>query len=165
MNPHHIFRFLLLMVGCTFLAGCAAGVPTGKWEMDAGVQQAFEKGTVLQDHTYYYLGSFAAPDAVIAVNNHFTLRTRIWAQVDMTEQILKGWLSMYRTEYSGLCSDHYGGVILSPDGQQAGIWYSPNIVNIVEMPEPGVLVVFKPHTPWGVECGAPDNASSMEGTQ
>ena len=40
-----------------------------------------------------------------------------------------------------------GGVILTPDGQQAGVWYSPNIINLVQMPEPGVLVVFQPRSP------------------
>jgi hypothetical protein len=152
MQSRYIFRFLFLILGCTFWAGCAATVPGGKWEVDSGVQQAFEAGTVFPDYTYYYLGSSAAPGSIIAIDNRFTLRTRVWAQVDMTEEMLNGWLQWYKTEQITGC-DYYGGVILTPDGQQAGLWYSQNIINIIRMPEPGVVEVYQPHTISGATCG------------
>jgi hypothetical protein len=153
MQNLHIFRFLLLFLVCTFLAGCAAKVPGGKWEVDLSVQQAFESGTVFPDHTYYYLGSVSAPGSIIAINNRIALRTRVWAQVEMNEEILNGWLNWYRTEKTTGC-EYYGGVILTPDGQQAGLWYSQNIINIIRMPEPGVIEVYQPHSISGATCGA-----------
>jgi hypothetical protein len=163
MKLRNVFFPLFLMIGCIFFAGCttAAG-PVGKWELDSGVQKAFEAGKVFPDHTYYYLGFYAAPHSVIAVSNRYTLRTRAWAQVDITEQMLQGWLTMFRTENATGC-DYYGGVILTPDGQQAGVWYSQNNINIVQTPEPGVLEVFQPHTISGATCGAPDDGRSNGG--
>jgi len=155
------YRFLLwvLVVGL-FANNAAAMVHAGKWEVDQRIQQAFETGKLLPDHTYYYLGSYAAPTTVIALDNHYTLReNNVWAKVDeMSEKVLKGWLNVYRTEGSTYF-DYSGGVILTPDGKRAGVWYSPNTVNIVEMPDPGVLVIFQPHTPSGATYGNQDGGS------
>lgn len=152
MKVPYFFRFLLLFFGLIVLPGCAATVPGGKWETDIGVQRAFEAGTVFPDHTYYYLGSSAAPGSIIAISNRFILRTRVWAQVDMTEETLNGWLQWYKTDQITGC-DYYGGVILTPDGQRAGLWYSQNIINLIRMPEPGVVEVYQPHSISGATCG------------
>ena len=163
MKQLYIFRFLFFLFVCgTLLVGCTATGPAGKWETDLGVQQAFEAGQVFPDHTYYYLGSIAAPGYVIAINNRFTLRTRVWAQVDMTEQKLNGWLSMYQTKRFTGC-EYYGGVILTSDGQQAGLWYSQNSINIIRMPEPGVIEVYQPHTISGATCGAEHDGMMSNG--
>ncbi len=154
--------FLFLMLSGILLAGCAAKVPSGKWEVTPGVQQAFEAGTILPHHTYYYLGSSSAPDSVIAIDNHYTLRTKVWAQVDLTKERLNGWLNWYRTEPARDC-EYYGGVILTPDGKQAGVWYSQNIINIIQMPEPGVLVVYQPHSVSLETCGSPDDGMGFGG--
>ena len=146
-HSFHIYDFSLLILGFAFfVGGCTAAVPTGKWEVDTGVQRSFEAGTLLPDHTYYYLGSYSRPDTVIAINNQYALRdNHVWAKVDeMSEKVLKGWLNLYRTT-GPAAFNYYGGVILAPDGQQAGIWYSKGIINIIRMPEPGVLEVFQPH--------------------
>lgn len=156
MQRQNFLRFLLLTLVCSlYIGGCTAHVPSGKWEVDTGVKQAFEAGTVFPDHTYYYLGSITAPDSIIAISNQYSLRTRVWAQIDMSEKVLNGWLSWYRTEYYGPC-EYRGGVILTPDGRQAGFWYSQNIINIIEMPEPGVLVVFQPTSLGWSKCGEQD---------
>ncbi len=145
--------FFLLICGALFLlAGCAATGPVGKWQVDRSVKHSFEAGTVLPDHTYYYLGSFAVPDSVIAIDNRFVLRTRVWAQVDISQKMLNGWLSWINTRNFGSC-EYYGGVILTPEGEYAGIWYSQNIINTIRMPEPGVLVVFQPISTSGRTCG------------
>lgn len=154
----YIFSFLLLMLVGAFSTGCAANGPGGRWEVAAGVQQEFESGRILPDHTYYYLGSSSAPDSIIAINNQFTLRTRVWAQVNLTQEMFNGWLNWYRTDYVRGC-EYHGGVILTPDGRKAGVWYSQNIFNIIRMPEPGVLEVFQPHSFAMATCGAQNDVS------
>ena len=154
MKSQKIIRFFIALCGCAVLSGCATNSgPSGRWEMDAGVQQSVEAGTVLPDHTYYYIGSSAAPDSIIAISNQFTLRTRVWAQVDMNEQLLNDWLQWYRTEHYAPSCEYRGGIILTPDGRQAGIWYSQNIINLIFMPEPGVIEVYQPHSISGRTCG------------
>lgn len=162
MRPLLFSRLVLVLFATVVLNGCAASQPGGKWEIEPEVQLLFESGTVLPDHTYYYLGSYTAPDSIIAISNQFTLRTRVWAQVDLTGDMLNGWLQWYRTEHYGPGCEYRGGVILTPDGRQAGLWYSRNIINIIRMPEPGVLEVYQPHSISGRTCGQ-ENDDGLSG--
>lgn len=151
MNYPRIVLFLPLFV-IFVLTGCVGTVPAGKWQVDEEVRQAFVSGVILPEHSYYYLGSVTAPDSIIAIDNHFTLRTKVWAQADFSREMFDAWLNWYRTEKFTACP-YYGGVILTPDGKRAGVWYSPNIFNIIQMPEPGVIVVFQPYSYAGKRCG------------
>ena len=153
MQLINLIRLFLALLTAAVLAGCVVGPPGGKWEVESGVLELFESGTILPDHTYYYLGSSAAPDSIIAISNQVTLRTRVWAQVEMSKELLNGWLSWYRTEHYGPGCDYRGGIILTPGGRQAGLWYSQNVINIVRMPEPGVIEVYQPHSISGGTCG------------
>lgn len=152
--------FSTLLAAMMLLAGCAAQGPTGTWEIDPGVEQLFKAGQLLPDHTYYYLGSITAPESIIAISNQYTLRSRVWAEIEMTEQRLNGWLQWYSTEHYGAC-DYHGGVILTPDGHQAGVWYSQNIFNVIRMPEPGVLEVYQPYSFLGRRCGEQNDAGPL----
>ena len=152
MRPFGVHLYGLVVLLAAVLVGCAPRQPAGKWEIEAGVKQLIEAGTLLPDHRYYYLGSITAPDSIIAINNRYTLRSRVWADVDLDEARLNGWLQWWRTEHYGPGCEFRGGLILTPDGQQAGIWYSRNIINLVYMPEPGVLEVYQPRTITGSTC-------------
>lgn len=152
MKAHSLFPLLLLIVVSTFSTGCVATSPGGRWEVAPGVQQDFESARILPDHTYYYLGSSSAPDSIIAINNQFTLRTRVWAQVNLTQEMFNSWMNWHRTDVTGC--EYHGGVILTPDGRKAGFWYSQNLFNIIRMPEPGVLEVFQPRSFAMTTCGA-----------
>lgn len=146
-----LLLFCLLSSGC---CGLASFRPQGQWLEDTGVQQTIEAGRIFGGHTYFYLGSITAPDSFIAIDNRWQLRTRVWAQVEMTPQRLDGWLQWYRTEHYGVC-EYRGGRILAPDGRQVGYWYSQNPINTIYMPEPGVIEIYKPHTSSGQVCGEP----------
>ncbi|WP_309412431.1 hypothetical protein [Desulfobulbus sp.] len=147
------FRPLVFAIVAVVLAGCADRQPAGQWAMDSGVQAMFESGTVLPDHAYYYIGSSGAPDSIIAIDRRFTLRTRVWAEIDLTASKLNEWLQWFRTDHYPPDCEFRGGVILTSDGQRAGFWYSRNIVNLVLLPEPGVIEVYQPHSPSGRTCG------------
>lgn len=149
---------ILLPLGLVlFLTACAGhNVPTGRWTTDDSVRKFFEEGRIYPDHTYYYLGSITAPDSIIAIDNRYTLRTRVWAEIAISQQVFNGWLTWYRTDNFGPCP-LYGGVILTPAGRPAGYWYSRNTRNIVEEPEPGVLVVYQPDSNGFTRCGRQDD--------
>ena len=153
MFPSAPFRVAFVLLIAVFLAGCAASPPAGRWEIDPAAQQMFESGTILPDHTYYYLGSYAAPDSIIAIHHQFTLRTRVWAQVDLSQELLDAWLQWYRTEMQPPGCEFRGGVIFTPDGRRAGFWYSQNIINLIYQPESDVVEVYQPRSiPFGT-CG------------
>jgi len=159
MSIHPIVLAILAAV----LAGCAGGPPSGRWLIEPEAQSLFESGTVLPDHAYYYLGSSTAPDSIIAIDHQFTLRTRVWAQIDLTAATLNGWLQWYRTEHHPPGCAYRGGVILAPDGQRAGFWYSRNTINLVYQPEPGIIEVYQPHAAAGLTCGQERDGLSAGG--
>lgn len=163
MRPFSLSYCRVVILLAVIMAGCAPSQPAGQWEIDSGVQQLVESGTVLPEHRYYYIGSITAPDSIIAISNRYTLRTRVWADIDLDEARLNGWLQWWRTEHYGPGCEYRGGLILTPDGQQAGIWYSRNIINIVQMPEPGVLEVFQPRTVTGGTCGRDSDGGPLGG--
>lgn len=151
-------RLWLFLLSLILLGGCAAQRPFGAWESDRRVGQLFESAQVLPDHTYYYLGSIAAPDSIIAIDNRYVLRSEVWARIEISEQILRDWLAWLPIAHSHQCVFR-GGVILTPDGRQAGIWYSPHLLNVVQMPEPEVLVIFQPRSAGLSGCGEQDRGS------
>jgi len=145
-NINYVGFFALLFLFVSFfIGGCASNIPTGQWESDLGVKNNFETGTAVPNHTYYYWGSYNSPDAIIAIDNHYTLREgNVWAKAEgVPDDSLKKWFSLYKTK--GERQAFYsGGVISAPDGRQAGIWYSLCANNIVQMPTPRELVIFQP---------------------
>jgi hypothetical protein len=161
-SPLPALSLFLLSCALLFITGCTAKMPTGAWKVDREAQQTFETATVLPDHTYYYLGSSGAPTSVIAISNEFHLRTKVWAQIEISEKILRGWRQWHAARGTSSCS-YYGGVIRTPDGRQAGVWYSQNVINTVRMPEPGVLEIFQPVSTSGRECGERERERVFQG--
>jgi len=148
---------LLLACSVLLMAGCGAidpQRPQGLWMEEDGIRQRIAGGEIFAGHSYYYLGSITAPDSFIAIDQRWQLRTRVWADVAISEQRLGGWLQWYRTEHLGFC-DYKGGRILAPDGSQVGYWYSQNPYNSIYSPEPGVIEIYKPHAGGGRVCGEP----------
>lgn len=156
MRMEHIFRLFFLVLSVTLFVsdGSAANVPMGSWNADTTTKQSIESGKLLPNHTYYYSGSMSSPDCFIAIDNQYTLRkSPVWAKAEeMSEKVLKGWLQSFKTQ--GMESSSIGGgVILTPDGKKAGVFYSHYPVNIVQMPEPGILEIFQPHPVGGQKAG------------
>lgn len=147
----HLFAptFLLLLL---LMAGCGGGGPTGRWLVNSDVMRDFRSGAILARHTYYYTGSPVEPDAVIAIDNRFQLRTKVWSRVDITQELLDRWMFWTRTDLSMRCP-YKAGVILTPDGEQAGVWFSKFTFNTVRSPEPGVVEVYLPFAPGNSACG------------
>jgi len=149
VNAGSALVLCLMITGCS---GIADQQPKGQWVEDAGIQQVIETGTVFPNHTYYYLGSINGPDSFIAIDNRWRLRTRVWAEVAMNPKRLAGWLQWLSHEDRGAC-EYRAGRILAPNGSQVGYWYSQNPINLIYMPEPGVIEVYKPHDVGGAVCG------------
>jgi len=143
-------RFLSLFM-IIILGGCVQTGPSGKWVRNAADAKVFESKTLLKDHTYYYRGGETAPDSIIAVDNTYTLKTRVWSQVDITQKMLDKWMYWLTISPSITCP-YYGGAIITPDGRKAGIWYSKKLITTVKLPEPGVLQIYPPYSRTGSSC-------------
>lgn len=127
------------------LAGCA--VPNQARLIRSGeVNRLVESATILPDHIYYYTGPEARPDAIIAIGDHYTLASKYWIRVDITEEILEDWnliidnASRYRDYYEGYW-------ILTPEGERAGFWYSQYEYSVIRFPDLSTIIVYTPFVP------------------
>ncbi len=132
-----LFSLFFCLQGCVAISSS----PSGGLLLSLEVEQLFESGTFLADHTYYTDGSEIEPDVIIAISNKFQLQTKIWTKRDWTAENLKKAVFWMQSEEFGFC-DNNGGVLIAPDGQQIGIWYSKKDLGTVRQPAPGVVEVF-----------------------
>jgi len=103
------------------LAGCAGRY--GKLVYDEAVDQVFDNLKVLPDHRYYFSGPDSRPDAIIAIDKRFTLKSDYWKPVEMTTAKLKHWIEN-PARRGRFYPYTYGRYILSDKGQRIGLWYS-----------------------------------------
>lgn len=155
---------LFLLLGC-LLTGCAGSQNLGKLVQAAEVTQIIETASVLPDHTYYFAGSRSEPDAIIAINNSFTLKEgKSWTRVDNIANQLESWNRQidnahripFESEGPITLSPYYTGAkIITPDGRQAGIWYSRHDHTVIESPDPSTVIIYAPDVPVEIEVIRP----------
>ncbi|HEB70598.1 MAG TPA: hypothetical protein ENI88_13425 [Desulfobulbus sp.] len=160
MRQNCFLSVLLCALFIFIVSGCARSTPSGKWLKSRDGGLSFENRAILPDHTYYFIGNEVTPEAIIAVDNRYRLKTRVWSRVDITQKMLNDWMFWIDTRLSPACP-HYGGVILTPDGDKAGVWYSRKWKSVVKVPEPGVLQVYKPYSLSGSLCARQERSNDL----
>jgi hypothetical protein len=139
---------LLAVVGLSFiglLCSCASsGASYGKLQSSHDVTELFDKAQVLPEHIYYYSGLQGVPDAIIAIHPNYSLRAKLWKQVDFSPTTLQKWT--YRMSYVHLVTPQ-GAWILGPKGDQLGIWFSAQKQTAVRLDSQNRLVVAPPPPP------------------
>ena len=127
-----------------FFAGRRSSI-FGRFDSQLKVSDMFERGQVLENHTYYYIGPDAEPDAVLALHNAYTLTPSLWKHIDMTASQLLSWAEQidnrHRTE------DIYdGAVILDGNGNKLGFWYSYLKWTTIKRGEGQRVTIYTPDT-------------------
>ena len=96
-----VFLFVVVTLSLFFSSCARPQYPAGEWVSSLKVAGAFEQAWVFRDHTYYYVGSIAKPDGVIAIDNRYRLRdNNVWARVDVDESTLREWQHWWRADTS-----------------------------------------------------------------
>jgi len=150
---------LVALLLLSFLAGgCATKAEKQNWGKIVQTDEAtqlVESATVLPDHTYYFTGPEAGPDAIIAIDNSFTLQSKYWIKVDNVAEKLKDWNRYIDNDHRFKGSNvrarmmlRYGGFwIMTPDGKQAGLWYSRHDTTVIQFPDPSTIIIYAPVIP------------------
>lgn len=143
-----IFRTSMVTILSLFmLTGC---VTTGNtsYSYSQDVDRLFQppKATLLKNHTYFYRGTQTEPDAIIALDNQFSMTSKAWSRVDVTQKMLDDWAFWIDT-YQGWWNCPYRGVMLfAPDGRQVGVGYSRFTFSVIKMTGPDAIVVYPPQS-------------------
>ncbi len=136
------FVCTLILIGF-LVGGCAIPPNQGRMVRDGEIEKLVESATVMPNHSYYFNGPEARPDVIIAIDNSFTLTSKYWIKVDDVASQLQDWNRLidnahrFRKAYKGFW-------IMTPDGNQAGIWYSPYEYTFVQFPDPSTLILYTP---------------------
>jgi hypothetical protein len=95
----------------------------GTFKRDRDIAKLFEEGRVLPDFTYYTTGSDAEPMAILGIHNDYSLRSRLWKEVELNESALKSWVKAMSSdfEYAPMTS---GFLILDDAERTVGIFYA-----------------------------------------
>jgi hypothetical protein len=127
------------------LAACAHNY--GHLQPSSAVTAIFKTDRILPDHKYYYCGPDGWPDAIIALDNRFTLVSDQWTAFKPSPKRLKQ-LMDYNQTYYGTNAHHfpYGYTILTPDGRKVGVWYSIWDWTTIEMRSDHEVDIYPPVT-------------------
>ena len=89
MNLTNSIRLLTLTILVALaLPGCATS-GGGRTKPSLDVTASFTTYQPLDDHRYYYYGSFYKPKALIGIQKKYTLNSKIWVEFDATGDGLK----------------------------------------------------------------------------
>ncbi len=149
----NLSRSWVLCLFCAlFLTACVvnAGVSSRGLQHSLEVEDIFQKGTLLADHTYYMQGTYPGPETIIALSNAFQLQSRLWEKVDWTKKEMDTAVFWMQNSEMGFCSTD-GGYLVAPDGQRVGVWYSQRDVSVIKQPAAGVIEIY----PFEFQPGSP----------
>ena len=142
MNRVKYLAWVLLILST--LGSCSALNRPRMLQPDMEVNRIFETNTVLPDHVYYYTGPQDRPDAIIAVNRAYQMRESVhWIRIDMTEKQLRDWNVVIDNDRR-VYFTYNGYYILTPDGKQAGVFYSKYDFTVIKYPAPNQIVIYPP---------------------
>lgn len=140
--------FILFSLAVFLVIGCTRSTDFGTLVRSEEVKNTFESATVLPDHTYYYTGPEAKPAAIMALHDSFTLANErnFWIRVDVSEEKLQMWNRIIQND-TRIKFPYYGSRIITPDGRQAGVWYSKYDHTVIKTPDPRKIIVYAPDIP------------------
>jgi hypothetical protein len=125
------------------LTGCAENY--GRLQRSEEIDKIFKTYRVLPDHKYYYIGPTGRPDAIMGIHSDYKLVTTQWTQFDPSDDTLKTGVDSINFYHSTRVRYYpYGFIILDPEGNQVGIWYSIWDWTTVIMEKDNRIKVFPP---------------------
>ena len=144
----HQIRFgiiVCLFIAVLTLGGCAGNF--GHLQPSSAVTAIFKSNKILPNHKYYYSGPDGWPDAIIALDDRFTLVSDQWTAFEPSPERLKHLMEFAQSHY-GTNTHHfpYGYAILTPDGRRVGVWYSIWDWTTIEMRSNHEVDIYPPMT-------------------
>jgi hypothetical protein len=129
-----------------FLFGCAGGY--GRMEKGPEVTAAFVEHRLPSDYRFYYIGRDNMPYAVIGIRNEYQLQSKFWKLIDPESDAFR---KMVKTPYGYQENPARGALLVGPDGQQVGIWYSAYDFANFRVTDDKDVYVYDPYSPTDFE--------------
>jgi hypothetical protein len=137
----HPFVFVILLI----LVSCAAG-SYGRLQWSDEALDIFESASILENHTYYFFGPEAEPDAIIALDNQYILAPSLWKEIDITSLTLNHWMERIDNRHRYVQEKYQGALMVDQQGNRLGIWYSHVDWTVIKQGEENEIVIYTPDT-------------------
>lgn len=129
----------------------------GKLHWDSQVTTAFNTHGVQKDLNYFYYGVGNRTFAIAGISSDYYMESKMWREVQENTEEFKSLISRAWYNYAYRPYDPQGAYILTPEGNQAGIWFSSLRFVTVKFGKNNRIVLI-PDTPF---LGGP--AAGVEG--
>ncbi|MFH1215741.1 MAG: hypothetical protein V1706_04475 [Pseudomonadota bacterium] len=145
--------FAAILATFFLLSGCGGGT-YGRFDFQMAVNELFESGTILDNHSYYYIGPDAEPDAIMALDNIYQLAPSLWKKIDITPDQLVRWMERIDNKYR-FKNMYHGAVIDDGHGNRLGVWYSRLTKTVIHRGEGNQVIIYTPDTTYGLDDKGP----------
>jgi hypothetical protein len=144
------------------ITGCAATTsknPLGSIKESNDVFRQYREYKINPAYNYFYAGVELQPDAIMGIDKKYTVQSKFWHQVDLTEEQLQYWVKWgdrqsvdegFSRRYLG---KYMGAYILDAQGTVVGDWYSKKDWGIFEFPGNNVIIPHPPRNRAGSSYG------------
>lgn len=146
--------YLLLLIGISsILGGCVTATQNknlGSMRESRDITSKYTSLTIDSKYNYYYSGVELSPDVIMGIDKAYTVQSKFWHPVDLTEEQLEYWVTWGKRQTADegfsrrYLGKFMGAYILAPDGTVVGDWYSKKDWGIFEFPGNKVII---PHPP------------------
>ena len=123
-TQHHFPKQVLVLLALLLLVA-ACGRPAYIFHGDLRINEALEAYHPLPGYTYYYSGPEDFPLAIVGIRPEYRLKQGFWIPVELTEKKLQRWMETIDNPHRNLQTRYHGKVIRTAEGEEIGIWYSP----------------------------------------
>jgi hypothetical protein len=136
-----IFMFSLGVLTLVWVAGCSQNF--GRIHWDENVTQAFEANQVEPGYNFYQYTIGMRVFAIVGLDPKLELQSRIWRELETDTEDFKVATSRMWDNYTQLPEYPRGAVIMDPDGEKVGVYFSSiRFVSINFKPENQVVVIL-----------------------
>lgn len=144
--------FSLGVLTLVWIAGCSQNF--GRIHWDENVTQAFEANRVEPGYNFYQYTVGNRVFAIVGFDPKLELQSRIWRELEADTEDFKVATSRMWDDYSQIREYPRGAVIVDPDGEKVGVYFSSiRFVSINFKPENQVVVILDT----SVILGGPDD--------
>ncbi len=116
----------------------------GKIESRTSVTNSFQSNEILPNHKYYFAGVRSQPTVIVGINQNYELMDRMWTQIDPESNDFSVIIDRVLIRQSDFRFQAWGFVILDPEGNEVGVWYSTYRTAAVRINENGQITKLHP---------------------
>lgn len=134
-GPWSVPLLVMAIVGIAVamvFAGCATG-SNARLARSQSVFESYQGARVEPMHRYYTTGVENNPDAILALDNAYTLKTERWKEREITPDLLRQLVGRMDDEFAAVGAGLFGMEVLDDEGKTIGNWYSAVDITRVEM--------------------------------